>query len=477
MKKMRCILAILLSLALLLTAGCAKPTGRPEEDPPEETDGRTEATDPTEPAEPVMDAASLNSLRQGMIGTSQLFAVAYFGYHETIDSDLPVNPYEVMEEYAPGLCGDLPFLLQIPEDQIIGEAGDLFCIIPLDENATVVVSQGIWDERNEEYIYEESIFISESGEPILLLCNNAGWEPDMQLYISGPSGEVIWYPRADDNQCAMSLRNDNGEDLFFDFSPYREMLMMQYRDMKDSEWIMPTAEMLTGSTWKWEGFLKDYREVSYQVTFYAETLSVRWNDGFEAEDYVIHNVPWQVTEEDGYAVLTTDFQGFAGIRRYNLLYHEVYEQLYVGMDVVEEGEPFGWEPCYRFLTKSAVPEPIDMVGTWELTWTEVEGDRNRAEPGQEILEITTDYKGSYRISCTNNEFPEWSYDDKELVVFPFALYSSCENDQWEATVNYQGNGGTGYELTLLPDGTLVLLTSWEMDGAPMISFSWYSRVD
>jgi hypothetical protein len=65
-----------------------------------------------------------------------------------------VDPYEALQAQVPELCADLPFLLQIPKSQVIGENGDLFCIVPLDTDATVAVSAGYWDEENQQYIYD-----------------------------------------------------------------------------------------------------------------------------------------------------------------------------------------------------------------------------------------------------------------------------------------------------------------------------------
>ena len=172
------LMPILLCCLLLFMAGCSKPNKLPEVPTVGKTTG-PEAT--TGIMEPVSADASLNSLRQAMVGTPQLFAVAYFGYQNNWDSDIPVDPFEAMQAEAPQLCEDLPFLLHIPRERIIGEYGELYCIVPLDTDATVAVSKGVWDEINEEYIYEESVYFSESGEPILLFCNGEGWEPDTQL--------------------------------------------------------------------------------------------------------------------------------------------------------------------------------------------------------------------------------------------------------------------------------------------------------
>ena len=223
MKKTHQLLALLLIGTLLLSTGCEGFQKVPETTAaptlPATTTSPVETAAPTQATEPDMAAASLTSFRQAMVETSQLFAVAYFGYHQTVDSPLPVDPFSVMQEIAPQLCENLPFLLEIPVDRIIGEGGDMFCIVPLDTDATIAVSKGYWDDENQQYIYDDILYSSDSGEPILLFCNTSGWEPDTQLYISGPSGEVFWYPWLDDNGCAMPIRDDNWEDLSYDFSP------------------------------------------------------------------------------------------------------------------------------------------------------------------------------------------------------------------------------------------------------------------
>ena len=463
-------MAAILLCVLLLTAGCGKPVEPPEKpvaDP---------ATVPAEATDPVLDDASLVSLRQAMIETPQLFAVAYFGYHDTIDSDLPVDPCEVMGEYAPQLCADLPFLLDIPQERIIGEYGELYCIVPLDENATVAVSKGSWDEQSEQYLYEESLYFSESGEPILLLCNSSGWEPDTQIYISGPSGGTFWYPQLDDNLCVMPLRNEHWDSLFFDFSPYREMLVRDYREM-EGEWVKPTEEFLVGTTWLWEGWTKDSREVSYEVTFDVDTLSVRWNDGFDEEDHEYPDARWELTNEEGFAVLTIDFREMAGVLRYNLMYHEVYDYLYFGMDVLQEGMPVGWEPLYRYMMPPLVPEPVEMLGFWELEWTEVEGYRENVAPGLEHISVFLRDDSSIRLTHVNNVSYMNNIYDKEVRFYEGELYSGCGNDDWAAYLANMDGYTTVYSFTLLDHDSLLMKLYWEIDGGvPMVAYKMFHRV-
>ena len=434
-------------------------------------------TNPDDKNESAADA-SLNALRQAMVETPQLFAVAFFGYHETMDSDLPVDPFAVMSEQAPELCEALPFLLEIPKDRIIGETGDLFCVVPLDENATVAVSKGYWDGENEQYIYDDILYSSSAGDPILLFCNNTGWEPDTQLYISGPSGDLLWYPQADDNGCAMPLQNDSREELFYDFSPYRELLVKMHRDMK-GEWVTPTDEMLAGTTWNWDGFLKDGREVSYQMVFDADAdvLSVFWNNGIDEMAHEYLYAHWELTYDEGFAILSIDFQEFAGILRYNLLYHEVYEQLYVAMDVMQEDMNIGWEPLFRFLKQPIAPEPVEMIGTWEKIYGFIEGSITDAEPGACTVEIRSAAAGGLLMSYTDRNFPDSNFQDELLTIDMREMHIGCGNDEWVADLDYVGPWGTAYTITLTADDILIKQNYYLLDGAPTVSYEYFQRVD
>ena len=459
MKKRNRIIAAMLVGILLLTTGCGKS--------PDTTADQTIAPTvlATEATEPISAEASLNSLRQTMVETNQMFAVAYFGYHYSETLGLPVDPFEVMREFAPQLCEDLPFLLEIPADRVIGDGGDLFCIVPLDEDATVAVSGGYWDDENQQYIYDDMRYSSMSGEPILLFCNDAGWEPDTQVYISGPSGETFWCAGTDINGFAM-------EGDFYDVSPYAQLLKADHRWLKDCEWTLPTQDQLIGTAWSSSLYLEDGTVYTYEMSIQNDFLEARWNDG---EDHVYHDATWELSYEEDCAVLTIDFGEMAGMLRYNLLYEESYGELYVSVDVTREDILGRNEPMFRYLTKTSIPDPLELVGTWELGWTEVEGDIQGAEPGSQIIEITTDYEGHYQVSYTNNEFPDRSFYSKDMAIIDDELYYGCGNNQWYATVDHIGFGNTEYSLTLLPEGTLLLRQYWELEGFRSVAHGWYTR--
>ena len=342
----------------LLLSGCTSQPDEQDQIQPTETTKTAEVpgaapntqADKTEPTANESDDPSLVIFWQTMVETPQLFAAAFFGY---VPQD--ADPFGVMQEAAPQLCEDLPFLLTIDPDHILGVEGQLFCIVPADENATVAVNQGSWNDETEVYECTDVIYRSESGTPILVMCNSSGWEPDTEIVITDSSGNVaVWYPHMDSSYSVAPLCNDNGESLIFDFTSYHEL------------------------------------------------PDPGWNQGIDSSE---------------------------------------------------------------------------LVGTWELAWTEVEGDRNEAAPGVCTIEITPDETGFFRFTYSDRDFPDWNIQDRELLVIPGELYPGCSNDQWIGEVTEASEDPVHYALTLLEDGTLLLQTYWEMDGMPMVSYGWYARID
>lgn len=355
-KKWSNIFCVLLLIGSLLLSGCTAPSGEQGQTQPSETTNTTEdpgtmQADETEPD--ASDDPSLVIFRQAMVETPQLFAAAFFGYAPQT-SDQGADPFAVMREAAPQLCEDLPFLLSIDRERILGVEGQLFCIVPADENAAVAVNRGIWNEETGAYECTEVIYRSDSGRPILVMCNSSGWELDTEIVITDSNGNVaVWYPHMDSSYCVAPLRNENGESLIFDFTSYEEL---------------PTPG---------------------------------WNQGIDSSG---------------------------------------------------------------------------LAGSWELAWTEVEGDRNEAAPGVCTIEITPDGTGFFRITYLDRDFPDWNVSDRELIVTPGELYPGCDNDQWIAEVAEASGDTVHFALTILENGSLLMQHSWEMDGMPMVSYGWFRRI-
>ena len=195
---------IILLIGSLFLSGCTSPP-----------DGQGQTQPGVNPA----DDPSLTSFRQAMVETPQLFAAAFFG-----DVSQDTDPIAVMQEAAPQLCEDLPFLLTIDQEHILGDEGQLFCIVPADENATVAVNRRPWNAETESYEEPEVLYRSESGSPILVMCPNIDWIPDTEVVITDSSGTVATRsPHLDPDYRITGLRNEKGESMIFDFTSYDEL--------------------------------------------------------------------------------------------------------------------------------------------------------------------------------------------------------------------------------------------------------------
>lgn len=163
---------------------------------------------------------SLVLLRERMDFPQTMFGAAFLGYTgEASDGDWLSEADQVMlQQY--------PFISEIDTEHTIGDDDYLYCLVPLDENATVSVNLMRWDPKSDTEEVIEVLYRSEVGDPVLIfaaggddayaylsyiqvqIVDNAGnscvWEP--QLYTA--TGHIV------------PCFSENGEYLSFDFSEY-----------------------------------------------------------------------------------------------------------------------------------------------------------------------------------------------------------------------------------------------------------------
>lgn len=482
-----------LLIGLLLTAGCG---GKPEVPTPTEPGGVQPSQSPTATQTPAIStapevsetpavseapeiseppAAILDSFRRESDEKAHAFAVAYFGYTY---ADSPADLFTFMELRAPGLCEELPFLTSIPEENVVGGlCGELYCIVPIDPDASVTVTRLIANEYG-EFQNETEIYTKNSGEPILLLCNSGEWAPDTLLTLTTGGNTVEWHPILEDTLCVSRLLDDRGDDLIRDFSPYAEFLSMEYLDLIAMDWLLPSAGNLTGTSWGGSDYTKDGRSVTYLLTFNEDTVDVRWNDGYEISGHEYNGAAWELSYSGDFAVLSIDFQGFAGVRRYNLLLSEGQDMLYTALDVSTGQADTGWEALNRYLYPVSLnaPDPMEMVGSWERFFVEADGYQEETSPGSCIIAIAGEDENSLTISYTDYIFPEFSYSDMALHITEGEIYNGCGNSLWLADVDYVGMHGTTFCITLTEDGSLLMQNYYELDGAPTVSYEWFRRM-
>ena len=109
---------------------------------------------------------SLDLLRQELDERQQdeRFAVAYVGDIDGKLSDLAVPLRDWMNDKAPMLCAQYPFIRNIPQERVVDDKGSLFCVVPRDPDATVVVNRIRWSEAKGDYeTIKELYYCSNTG--------------------------------------------------------------------------------------------------------------------------------------------------------------------------------------------------------------------------------------------------------------------------------------------------------------------------
>ena len=118
---------------------------------------------------------------------------------------------------------------------------------------------------------------------------------------------------------------------------------------------------------------------------------------------------------------------------------------------------------------------MEMLGDWDLAWTEVEGDRNEAEPGSCSIEIQMSASSGMLMSYTSQEFPHQNFENELLTFDNREMYYGCGNDGWVADLAYVGPWNTTYAFTLTVDDILIKQNYYLLDGAPTVSYEYFRR--
>ena len=233
------VIAFLLTLVLMLSlCACAQmaqlwagtdepnisvdsetPPGKPDKKPPEKLYPGAGGSD-VQPAQAGFSAEAEQSLiwlRDRIDFPQTMFGAAYLGYVEEDSRGdwLSAADQAMLEAY--------PFLAEIDENHIIGSTGHLYCIVPVDENATVAINRVQWNENTYTYENTEVCYRSESGEPVLFFANLNGvaYEADTQVWITDNSGNSCeWYPSLDSMSYLWPCISETGDYLSFDFTEY-----------------------------------------------------------------------------------------------------------------------------------------------------------------------------------------------------------------------------------------------------------------
>ena len=269
-------IALVLTLVLLLTlCACAQERQTEPEKainnaagdvPQTKTGARTPDKLPEEPAprgeewsaQPVRQTFSpeaetaLGFLRDRIDFPATMFGAAYLGcvgglFEEGFAAGFPAWLRETNE----AMLGRYPFIAEIDENHIAGGAGHLYCIVPVDENATVSINRMLWNDEKQINEISEVLYRSETGEPVLLFANLDGiaYEADTRVFITDNNGSTCeWYPSLDAMSYLAPCISEAGDYLSFDFTKYAYYdAPSEFADWLSDGWSGMTALGLAGS--------------------------------------------------------------------------------------------------------------------------------------------------------------------------------------------------------------------------------------
>ena len=235
---------------------------------------------------------SLGWLRDRIDFPMTMFGAAYLGYvgglfDEGFETGFPAWLRGTNE----AMLLEYPFIAEIDDKHIIGGAGHLYCIVPVNENATVAINRVQWNEKTQADEVTEVLYRSERGEPVLLFANLDGiaYEADTQVFITDNNGNTCqWYPSLDAMSHLAPCISEAGDYLSFDFTEYAWYnAPPEFAGWLSDGWTGMTALGLagaqsTGMGWTTETMAGETgRYACFSLRFYLEdetggTVDLEW---------------------------------------------------------------------------------------------------------------------------------------------------------------------------------------------------------
>ena len=209
--------------------------------------------------------ASLTLLRDSMdyYNEETVGAVAYLGYREAGDA---TSLKDWIQKNCLGLAVNMPFILEIPEERILGSGyGQLYCIVPRNKEKQLTVSRITWEnfQYDVNYVEKEVLYQEKTAEPVLVFVNFERGMPGLTdiliRFEIEPDLDRSWFPQVDESTCPeMSVYDDKNPRLL-DFEIFGDVAIgldapKSWQPMGDA-WILPPTEMgLADTGWSCEGW-------------------------------------------------------------------------------------------------------------------------------------------------------------------------------------------------------------------------------
>ena len=266
--KRRICAAILCHILLLGLAGCGKANkAKPNDggDPPVKAsvDALKQGQPAADSEETVDGAESLARVRGDLEYDGRLTgAAAYLGLREKGD---PTELTDWLRENCADLTSELPFLLEIPSERVLGAGyGKLFCIVPRDENTSLAVNHVTWQMMGNGLhpVADEVLYREEYAEPVLVFVDPE--EPDKEVNLVTNDGvAAIWYPQEDGYGNLILPTDEAGAPMLYDFAIYGYTTGLDYPEgwepFGDDWWGPPTELGLADTSWLCDSWVLELR--------------------------------------------------------------------------------------------------------------------------------------------------------------------------------------------------------------------------
>ena len=209
------------------------------------------ATAPGETEPTVQEDISLIMLRQQMIETPAMFAIAYLGFvHEPSKGTVD----RLLEDTCPEMLEAYPFMAQIPAERLLGgTTGELYLIVPRDSGSAVQVGKLLDEEYGQAEPSTQVIYQAQTGEPFLLIANGGDFYPDHQLIITEEAGLQVTCYIYRDEMGYVNLPIGGDVELALDIT-YKGGEYDTLKDWMKAGWIMPDETMLYSTGWHFEDY-------------------------------------------------------------------------------------------------------------------------------------------------------------------------------------------------------------------------------
>lgn len=219
--KLKKLAAIMVALAMIMALTACGGGG---------TDAPANSTDKPSPETTVtpdnggeaFDGNDWVMLQQAMIDTTDMAAVAYLGWFEDY---YDLYDYAQIEQYIAdtGVAEDHPFIAKIDADHFVPHiGGELFCIVPADENATITIYDYIFDEEDYTAAFGDVLYQSDDGMPVIVMGNESEYVPNFIVEITDSYGnELSYIPWLSGYDGKLEVIYD--APTILDFSPYEKL--------------------------------------------------------------------------------------------------------------------------------------------------------------------------------------------------------------------------------------------------------------